>query len=72
MKQDEIRWAVVDREDLIDVLLGEHELPNIGLRMLSEPELRGSRLSIGYKAESQRRLGYAPPSLIVIPDETAI
>jgi hypothetical protein len=68
MKREDIRWVAIDREDLLDVLLGEHEPPNIGRRSLSELELRGTRLTVGYSDTSQR--GHTPPSLIIIADDT--
>ncbi|MCD0492014.1 hypothetical protein LQD23_06860 [Chromobacterium violaceum] len=70
MKHDEFRWATVDREDLLDVLLGEHEPPSLGSRMLSEWELRGAKIAVGYRDTRSRR-SYSPPSLIVIPDDSA-
>lgn len=70
MKHDTIRWTAVDREDLIDVLLGEHEAPNVGRLTLPEQELRAGKLAVGYP-DTSRRQGYAPPSLMVIADELA-
>lgn len=70
MKHEEIRWAMVDREDLLDVLLGEHEPPSLGRWTPPDLNLRGGRLAVGYR-ETQGRPGYAPPSLIVIPNDTA-
>jgi hypothetical protein len=69
MKRDEICWAMVDREDLLDVLLDEHTPPDLGRRTIPEPGLRDTRLAIGYR-DTQGRQGYAPPSLIVISDDT--
>lgn len=70
MKNDEIRWAVVDREDLLDVLLGEHDPQGLSRRMLPELDLRGAKLAVGYRGAQGPR-SYAPPSLIVIPNDTA-
>lgn len=69
MRQDEIHWATIDREDLLDVLLGEHQ-PQ-GLRRI-QPDLapRGTRLTVGYRG-ARGGGGYGAPSLIVIPDDTA-
>lgn len=70
MKNDEIRWAVVEREDLLDVLLGEHYPQDLSRRRLPELDLRGAKLAVGYRgAQGPRK--YAPPSLIVIPNDTA-
>jgi len=70
MKQDEIRWATIDREDLLDVLLGEHQPPDLDRRMQPDLAPRGARLAVGYRGARDRG-GYGTPSLIVIPDETA-
>lgn len=70
MRQDEIRWATIDREDLLDVLLGEHQPPDLDLRMQPDLAPRGARLAVGYRGARDRG-GYGAPSLIVIPDETA-
>lgn len=70
MKHDTIRWTAVDRENLIDVLLGEHEPVNAGRLTLPEQELRAGKVAVGYP-DVRRMHGYAPPSLMVIADESA-
>ncbi len=69
MKREDVRWVAIDREDLLDVLLGEHEPPDAGRRSLPELELRGTRLAVGYRETLQR--GHILPSLIVIADGAA-
>ena len=66
MKREDVRWVAIDREDLLDVLLGEHEPPDAGRRSLSELDLRGTRLAVGYRDTPQG--SHTPPALIVIPD----
>lgn len=70
MKDDKIRWAVVDREDLLDVLLGEYESRDSSRWTRPDLSLLGARLAIGYR-DTQGWPSYAPPSLVVIPDDTA-
>lgn len=54
MKQNKIRWAMIGREDVLDVLLGEHQPPDTDLRM--EPDLapRGAKLAVGYRGVQDR------------------
>lgn len=70
MKHEEIRWATIDREDLLDVLLGEHQPTDLGRYIQPELGLGGVRLSIGYR-DAQNRGGYKVPSLVVIADGIA-
>lgn len=70
MRLDEIRWAVIDREDLLDVLLGGHQPPDLNRRMQPDLSPRGARLAVGYRG-ARGGGGYGAPSLIVIPDDTA-
>lgn len=70
MMHDEFRWAIVDREDLLDVLLSEHEPPNLSSWTPLARGLRGAKLAIGYR-NTRSRLSYLPPSLIAIPDDSA-
>lgn len=70
MKKYEIIWTLVDREDLLDVFLGEHE-PLFHSEIFPESGLYGTKLAIGYK-NTQHQPAFACPSLIVIPDSSAI
>lgn len=70
MRQDEIRWVTIDREDLLDVLLAEHQPPDANHRMQPDLAPSGTRLAVGYRGARVGR-NYAVPSLIVIPDDTA-
>lgn len=70
MRQDEIRWATIDREDLLDVLLGEHQPADLVHQMPPDLAPRTTRLTVGYR-DARDRSDYETPSLIVIPDETA-
>lgn len=70
MKQGEIRWAMIDREDLLDVLLGEIQPPDLDLRMQPDLAPHGGRLAVGYRG-AQGREGYGVPSLMIIADDTA-
>lgn len=69
MRHDEIRWATIDREDLLDVLLGEHQLPDLD-RIQSDLSLRGAKLAVGYR-DVRGGGRYEVPALIVVPDDTA-
>ncbi|MBT9517840.1 MAG: hypothetical protein IV112_14220 [Methyloversatilis discipulorum] len=71
MRHDEIRWATIDREDLLDVLLGEHKPLDLERRMQPDLELRGTKLAVGYR-DTQSRGGYQVPSLFIIADDAAI
>lgn len=68
MKREDIRWVAIDREDLLDVLLGEQEPPNAGRPSLYELELLKSKLALGIRAAAQHQR-FASPSLIVIADD---
>lgn len=69
MRHDEIRWATIDREDLLDVLLGEHQPSDLDYFAVPDLGPRGTRLAVGYRAA--RAVGSQVPSLIVIPDDMA-
>ena len=69
MKKYEFIWTLVDREDVLDVLLGEHE-PLYHSDTFPESSLFGTKLAIGYKNTPQKP-EFACPSLIVIPDGSA-
>lgn len=70
MRHNEIRWATIDREDLLDVLLGEHRPLDFDRHMSPDLGLYGGKLAIGYR-DIQNRVGYRAPSLVLVPDDTA-
>lgn len=69
MRQDEIRWVAIDREDLLDVLLGERQALNRDGVLIPSFSPHGNQLILGYRS-GQGRGDYEAPSLILIPDDT--
>lgn len=70
MMHDEIRWSTIDREDLLDALLGEHQPSDLGRHIQPDWGALGGRMALGYR-DTRNKRGYEVPSLIVIPDDTA-
>ncbi|MGY5942292.1 hypothetical protein [Stenotrophomonas forensis] len=66
MKRDDFRWVAVDREDLLDLLLGEFSPPEPLGREPPRLNARGTKLAVGFRAlqGSSRQL----PALVVVPD----
>jgi len=59
----------VSKEDLLDVLLGEHSPQGLSTPSFPSLDSKGGRLALGYPEESAAG-SYAPPSLVVLHDET--
>lgn len=70
MKNEDICWARVDREDLLDVLLGEIKPSDYGLRFQPGAGLDGNKVMVGFK-DSPSGFGYSSPLLFVLPDASA-
>ena len=64
-----ICWRTVSREDLLDVLLGEHSPQGLVTSSFPSLDSKGERLALGYPAEPTPS-SYAPPSVVVLNDET--
>jgi hypothetical protein len=68
MSNTSIRWFAITKEDLLDLLLGEHAPQGIGVSTLPADDVRFGKIAIGYHAASRER-SYVHPSLIVVGDQ---
>lgn len=68
-----IRWFVVGREDLLDVLLGEAVPHGESFSDPSLSDLRSGKLALGYKEDDNAVISaMSSPALVVIADDFAI
>ena len=68
MTKAAIRWYTVSKEDLLDVLLGEHSPQGLGTSGFPSLDSKSGRLALGYPEEPAHG-SYAPPSLVVLHDD---
>jgi hypothetical protein len=68
MNKANIRWNTVGREDLLDVLLGEHRPQGLSASSFPLLESKEGQLALGYP-EAAAFESYSPPSLVVINDD---
>lgn len=68
-----IRWFAVDKEDLLDVLLGEAPPNGSPHRMPPLPALKAGKLALGYRVCGLETMPEkCSPSLVIVDDTSAI
>lgn len=71
MKTAPIRWHTLDRNDLFDVVLGEHRPSTVGRLTIPLNEVTSSTFVAGYSEALSSLKSYQPPSLLVIGDQSS-